>query len=90
MCFIFEPNAHIASHHFALKEQEGVAVLVEEERRPAICHGTVHPKSEMCHNEVDIGGNKRGRFTKLPSLTWHSSTGHERSAPFSPAPTDII
>lgn len=56
MYFIFEPNAHIASHHFALKEQECVALLVEEERRPAICHGTVHPMSETCRNEVDIGG----------------------------------
>lgn len=81
MCFIFEPNAHIASHHFALKEQDGVSVLVEEERRPAFCHGTVHPKSETRHNEVDSGGKKCGRFTKLPSLTRHSSTGHERSAP---------
>lgn len=65
MCFIFEPNAHIASHRFALKEQDGVALLVEEERRPAICHGMVHPISETRRNEVDIGGNKRGRFTKF-------------------------
>lgn len=42
MRFIFEPNTHIASLRFALKEQDGVAVLVEEERRPAICHGMVH------------------------------------------------
>lgn len=66
MCFIFEPTAHIASHHFALKEQDGVALLVEEESRLAICHGTAHPISETRCNEVDIGGgNKRGRFTKF-------------------------
>lgn len=34
MCFVFEPNSHIASHHFALKEQDSIAALVEEERRP--------------------------------------------------------
>lgn len=65
MWFICEPNAHIASHRFALKDQDGITLLLEEERRPAICHGTVHPLSEKRHNEVDIGGNKRGRFTKF-------------------------
>lgn len=63
--FYFRTKAHIASHRFALKEQDGIALLVEEERRPAICHGAVHPISETCRNEVDIGGNKRGRFTKF-------------------------
>lgn len=65
MCFIFEPNVHIASHRFALKEQENAALLVEEKRRPGICHGMAYPISEARHNEVDIGGNKRGRFTKF-------------------------
>lgn len=63
MCFIFEPNAHIAFHRFALKEQDGIARLVEEERRPAICHGAVHPMSETRRGHW--GGNKRGRFTKF-------------------------
>lgn len=54
-------------------------------RGPAICHAMLLPKSEMHRNEVDTGGNKRGRFTELPSLTRHSSTGLQRSAPFSPA-----
>lgn len=29
MCFIFEPNNHVASYLFALQEQGGVALLVE-------------------------------------------------------------
>ncbi|KAI3360611.1 hypothetical protein L3Q82_002477 [Scortum barcoo] len=83
MCFIFEPNARIASHRFALKEQGGIALVVEEERRPAICHGTVHPISETRRNEVDIGGNKRGRFTKFASclsmkLAGEGESSHQR------------
>ncbi|KAK2910558.1 hypothetical protein Q8A73_008273 [Channa argus] len=63
ICFIFEPNACIASLRFALKEEDGIALLAEEERRLAICHGTCISKT--CCNEVDIGGNKRSRFTKF-------------------------
>lgn len=42
-------------------------LLMEEEveHRPMIYHGAMNAISETCRNEVDIGGNKRGRFTKF-------------------------